>query len=186
MYRLTTVSDDGVRLWLDGKLVIENWSDHAPVEDHVTVALAEGRPVDVKLEYYQGGGGAVARLKWTRPDGATEVIPAEWLRPPDGSGRGLRAEYFEGHVLDTPAAVRIDPTVDFEWPPARRPIARKATGAEVEVTLDLPPGRYVAEWIDPKTGTSTKAEDLDHAGGRCRLVSPAFTEDAALAVRLRP
>jgi hypothetical protein len=64
--------------------------------------------------------------------------------------------------------------------------ARRATGAEVEITLDLPAGRYRTEWIDPKTGAVAKAEDLDHAGGRRRLVSPAFTEDAALAVRLHP
>ncbi len=62
-YRLTTVSDDGVRLWLDGKLVIENWTDHAPSGDHATVQLA-------------GGGGSKAQLSWTRPDGTTEVIPA--------------------------------------------------------------------------------------------------------------
>jgi hypothetical protein len=185
-YRLTTVSDDGVRLWLDGKLVIENWGDHAPAEDHATVELTAGRPVSLKLEYYQGGGGATARLKWTRPDGTTEVIPAERLRQPDGSGPGLRAEYFEGRVFDTPATVRIDPTIDFEWPPAPRPISRKAAGGTVELSLDLPAGRYRAEWVDPKSGAVAKAEDIDHGGGRRALVSPAFTEDTALAVRLHP
>ena len=62
----------------------------------------------------------------------------------------------------------------------------KATGAEAEIHLDLPPGRYRAEWISPTTGTVAKAEDLDHAGGRRRLVSPSFTEDAALTLRRRP
>ncbi len=78
-YRLTTVSDDGVRLWLDGRLLIENWTDHAPTEDHATVELVAGRPADLKVEYYQGGGGATARLKWTRPDGTTEIVPADRL-----------------------------------------------------------------------------------------------------------
>jgi hypothetical protein len=184
-YRLTTVSDDGVRLWLDGKLLVENWTDHAPTEDHATLGLTAGRPVELKLEYYQGGGGSTARLKWTRPDGTTEVIPAESLRQPDGTGPGLRAEYFEGRTFDAPRAVRIDPAIDFEWPPAPRPIGRKVAGGTVEIGLDLPAGRYRAEWIDPVTGAITKAEDLRHAGGRRALVSPALDEDLALAVRAR-
>ena len=125
-YRLTTVSDDGVRLWLDGKLLIENWTDHAATEDHATVELVAGRPTDLRVEYYQGGGGATARLKWTRPDGTTEIVPADRLLLPDGSGPGLRAEYFEGRTFDEPEAVRMEGTIDFEWPPLPRPIARPA------------------------------------------------------------
>jgi hypothetical protein len=185
-YRLTTLSDDGVRLWLDGRLLIDDWTDHAPAEDHATVALTAGRAVDLKIEYYQGGGGAVARLKWTRPDGVSEVVPAGRLALPDGSGPGLRAEYFEGRTFDEPEAVRVDPAIDFEWPPLPRPIARKGAGGAVEIALDLPPGRYRAEWIDPKTGATAKAEDLQHSGGRKSLVAPDFGEDVALSVRARP
>lgn len=184
-FRLTTVSDDGVRLWLDGKLLIENWTDHAPTEDHATVELVAGRPAEVKLEYYQGRGGSAARLKWTRPDGTSEVIPAEHLSLPDGSGRGLRAEYFEGRAFDEPEAVRVDPGIDFAWPPAPRPIARVAAGGEVQVSLDLPAGRYAVEWLSPKTGAFTSGEPFDHPGGRKSLMIQAFDEDVALAVRAR-
>jgi hypothetical protein len=185
-YHIAFVSDDGVRLWLDGKLVVENWSDHAPAEDQATVDLTEGRQVDLKVEYYQGGGGATARLKWTRPDDTTEVIPADRLRPPDGHGPGLRAEYFEGRALDAPATVRIDPTIDFEWPPAPRPVARKTVPGTVDVGIELPAGRYRAEWTIPETGARAKAEEFDHRGGRRRLASPPFADDMALAIRARP
>jgi hypothetical protein len=184
-YRLTTESDDGVRVWLDGKLLIENWSDHAATEDHATVALVAGQPVDLKVEYYQGGGGATARLKWTRPDGTSEVVPADRLLRPDGSGPGLRGEYFEGRSFDEPEAVRVDAAIDFEWPPLPRPIARPAPRQPVEVALELPAGLYRAEWIDPKTGAVTKREDLEHAGGRKSLAPPSFDEDVALSVRAR-
>ena len=184
-FRLTTESDDGVRLWLDGRLLIENWTDHAATEDHATVELVQGRPVDLKVEYYQGAGGATARLKWTRPDGKTEVVPADRLLLPDGSGPGLRAEYFEGHTFDDPKAVRVEPAIDFEWPPLPRPIARQAPNGPIAIALDLPAGRYRAEWIDPKTGTVTGAVDLEHAGGRKSLSAPAFDEDVALSVRAR-
>jgi hypothetical protein len=185
-YRITTVSDDGVRLWLDGKIVIENWTDHAPTEDHATVELVAGRAVNLKLEYYQGGGGATARLRWTRPDGVSETVPAGRLLPPEGSGPGLRAEYFEGRVFDEPEAARVDPAIDFEWPPLPRPVARPGPGGAVEIALDLPAGLYRVEWIEPATGGVAKAEDLRHAGGRKSLAAPAFGEDLALSVSVRP
>ncbi len=66
----------------------------------------------------------------------------------------------------------------------RKTAVPRAT-APVEIELDLPAGRYRAEWIDPKTGAVAKAEDLEHAGGRRTLVSPPIGEDLALAVRAR-
>jgi hypothetical protein len=185
-YRLTTVSDDGIRLWLDGKLLIENWSDHAPTEDHATVELVAGRPAELKVEYYQGGGGSTARLKWTRPDGTTEVIPSARLVQPDGVVPGLRALYFEGRTFDvTPRVERVDPGIDFEWPPAPRPIPQTAVSGAIEIGLDLAAGRYRAEWVDPKSGRVVKGEPLEHSGGRKVLTSPDFGEDLALAVRSR-
>jgi hypothetical protein len=182
-YRLTTVSDDGVRVWLDGKLVLENWTDHGPTEDHATVELVAGRPVELRVEYYQGAGGAVARLRWTRPDGVTETVPADRLRQPGGALPGLRAEYFEGRSFDEPEAVRVDATIDFAWPPAPRPVPRPAVGAAVEVALDLPAGRYRVEWLDPTRATVVAAGQIDHPGGRKSLSAPAFDEDIALALR---
>jgi hypothetical protein len=186
-YRLTTVSDDGVRLYVDGKRVIDNWTDHGAAEDHAAVELTAGQPVELRLEYYQGAGGAAARLLWTRPDGTTEVIPAVRLQTPDGLGRGLKAEYFEGRSLEaSPALVRVDPAVDFEWPAGKGPIEEAPrAAAPVEVGLDMPPGRYRVEWIDPKTGAVAKAEDIEHQGGRRTLVSPPLGEDLALSIRAR-
>jgi hypothetical protein len=104
----------------------------------------------------------------------------------EGGGPGLRGEYFEGRSFDEPEAVRVDPAIDFEWPPLPRPIARQGAGGAVAIALDLPPGRYRAEWIDPKTGAVAKAEDLRHEGGRKSLAAPAFEEDVALSLRTRP
>ena len=42
-YTLSTISDDGVRLWLDGQLVLDDWTEHATTEDAVSVALVAGR-----------------------------------------------------------------------------------------------------------------------------------------------
>jgi hypothetical protein len=82
-YRLQTVSDDGVRLWVDGVQVINNWSDHAAVANtSATMTLAAGQKVSIRMEYYEKGGNAVARLRWLRPATSTYVaIPAASLLP---------------------------------------------------------------------------------------------------------
>lgn len=55
------------------------------------------------------------------------AVPADYLYPPDGSGHGLRAEYFANRALaGEPALTRIDATVNFDWndlsPDARIPV----------------------------------------------------------------
>jgi hypothetical protein len=59
----TTRSDDGVRLWVDGVQLINNWTDHAPTTNTGTQTLTAGDH-DVKLEYYERGGGALIQLSW--------------------------------------------------------------------------------------------------------------------------
>ena len=66
-YRFYTTSDDGVRLWVDGKLIVGNWGDHAAAENSGTVALTAGQRYDIKLEYYENRGAAVARLGGRAP-----------------------------------------------------------------------------------------------------------------------
>ena len=62
-YRFTITSDDGFRLYIDGVLMLERWIDQAPTTYSVDVPLAAGSHT-VELEYYENGGGAVARLSW--------------------------------------------------------------------------------------------------------------------------
>jgi len=63
-YTFYTDSDDGIRLWVNGQLVINNWTDHAPTENSGTTSLSTGQKYDLKIEYYENGGGAVAKLLW--------------------------------------------------------------------------------------------------------------------------
>ncbi len=80
-YTFRTRSDDGVRLYLDGNLVIDNWTDHAPTDnDSVPIALNAGQRYPVVMEYYENGGGAVAQLSWSGPDtGGFQFIPRSSL-----------------------------------------------------------------------------------------------------------
>jgi hypothetical protein len=88
-YTFTTVSDDGVRLWIEGRKLIENWTDHGTTEDSVTIELSAGREYAVNMEYYQGGGGAVARLLWSGPGVPRQ--PVRFLAPDEGGPpRGIK------------------------------------------------------------------------------------------------
>lgn len=55
-----------------------------------------------------------------------------------------------------------------------------------EATLDLPAGRYRAEWVNTLTGAVDNDEPIDHLGGRRTLRSPAFVEDIALRIKRFP
>jgi PA14 domain-containing protein/Calx-beta domain-containing protein/thrombospondin type 3 repeat protein len=78
-YRFHTVSDDGVRLWINGQLVINNWVDHNSREDSGTITLAAGRKVSLKMEYYKNGFYGEARLFWSSSSQAREIIPQSRL-----------------------------------------------------------------------------------------------------------
>jgi hypothetical protein len=62
-YKFTTTTDDGARLWVDGQLLIDRWVDQAPASYTATKTLAAGTH-DVRMEYYENAGGAVAALRW--------------------------------------------------------------------------------------------------------------------------
>ncbi|MHC4704852.1 MAG: LamG-like jellyroll fold domain-containing protein, partial [Planctomycetota bacterium] len=58
-YTFYTNSDDGVRLWVDGKQLINNWTDHGNTEDRGKIDLVAGQTYSVVMEMYENGGGAV-------------------------------------------------------------------------------------------------------------------------------
>ena len=79
-YQFSTASDDGIRVWVNGQLVINNWTDHAPTTNtSAAIALTAGTRYTIKVEYYEHTGGATARLQWSYPGQATQVVPQSRL-----------------------------------------------------------------------------------------------------------
>ena len=54
---------------------------------------------------------------------------------------------------------------------------------KAELVLDLPEGRYQAEWINTETGRIEKTDAFPHQGGNRFIASPSFDNDIALCVR---
>jgi hypothetical protein len=78
-YTFSTDSDDGVRLWVNGKLVINDWNTHARKINRGKIFLTQGQRYDIKLEYYDQGGGAFTQLWWNSHTQRGQVIPQEYL-----------------------------------------------------------------------------------------------------------
>src|SRR6185295_7993441 len=80
-YTLTTTSDDGVRFYVNGQLLIDNWTDHLAAQNSVNIALTAGQRYDVRMDYYDHATVATARLRWAYPGQATQVVP-QWVLYP--------------------------------------------------------------------------------------------------------
>src|SRR5262245_33573636 len=67
-YHFGAIADDGVRIYLDGKLITEDWTQHAPTTVTGEVTLEANKSYEVKMEYYESKIGAVAKLVWEPPE----------------------------------------------------------------------------------------------------------------------
>jgi hypothetical protein len=86
-YTFYTSSDDGVRLWINGQQLINNWTDHGVTENSGSITLVAGVKYTVKMEYYEKTGGAVAKLLWSSPSTAKAIIPQKQLYLPSAGAR---------------------------------------------------------------------------------------------------
>ncbi len=73
-YDFTVTGDDGVRLYVDGIMVLDKWIDQSPHTYTVTRSLTAGVHV-IKFEYYENGGGAVAKLSWIQNENSPPPPP---------------------------------------------------------------------------------------------------------------
>lgn len=73
-YRFTTTSDDGLRLYVDGVLGINNWTDHSSTENVYAKYLSAAYH-QVRIDYYENGGDAVAKLSHTGPGNKPVINP---------------------------------------------------------------------------------------------------------------
>ncbi len=65
---MSAVSDDGLRVTVDGHVLIDLWGDHAPEMRSARLRLDAGKRYALRVEYYERTGGAVARLGWEMKD----------------------------------------------------------------------------------------------------------------------
>ncbi len=81
-YTLATNSDDGVRVYINGNLVIDNYGYHAPTLDYGTVNFVAGQKYTIDIKFFQGGGGSVLQLFWSAPGLPSQIVPQSQLYTP--------------------------------------------------------------------------------------------------------
>jgi len=175
--RFTVEADDGVRLWVDDNLLIDQWHDGAG-SYHRDISLTEGKH-QVRLEMYERSGNAKARLGWTRPTNR-----AEW------KGKFYTNTNLEGK----PVLVRTDSNIDFNWGVGSPAPGLPADGFSVKwvshvdfaagtyrfcamaddgVSVEMDSGReyIIRHWRD---GVGTYCKDIPVAAGRHKVTVEYF------------
>jgi hypothetical protein len=124
-YTFYTVSDDGVRLWVNGQKLVDNWTLHAPTTNSASVALTGTQKYDVFMEYFEGAVTAVAKLYWSTASGSVgiEPVPTSQLYPAN--------------------TIPVQPTVDL------------AVDNTTNLIFNWGPGQYTIVWATNVTGPYT-------------------------------
>lgn len=102
-YRFTMATDDGSRLWVDDKIVIDRWYDHGASEVFTAdVPLTAGNH-NIRMEYYENKDNAVAKLSWSIAGSSPASTPTP---APGSSAQKLQST--------TPLNVRTGPAISYE------------------------------------------------------------------------
>ncbi len=173
-YRFTATTDDGMRVWVDNSQIIDSWWDSQVHSLSFDITLGSGDH-PIKVEYYEAGGKAVAKLNWVMLGGSVPGAYANW-----------KGEYFNNMSLaGQPVLVRDDANINFNWgvgSPEWNIVPSDRFSVRWTRSLNLTPGRYkfttiaddgarlwvngqlvIDKWLDSNSGTYLV--ELDLPGG---------------------
>ena len=132
-YRFSATMDDGMRVWIDGALVIDEWQDSQVRSVAVDLPMTTGEH-EIEVQYYEAGGNAVAKFWWGAAGG-----------PPDAPVNRWQGVYFNNQYLGGPPSfTRADNEIDFNWKTGSpwSTIANDHFSARWTGNFDHTPGRY--------------------------------------------
>ncbi len=142
-FTFTTESDDGVKLWIDNKLVIDKWGYQPSTEWSTSVELKTGQTHTIKLEYLESQGEALVHLRWSSPQFDKAVVS--------------KSQLF-GSLLITATEPIIDASLTLFPQPAHdhltvRYVAAQPGPAQLEVT-DMLGRRVYQKTVHAVAGTN--------------------------------
>jgi len=101
-YTFVTRTDDGLKLWVDGQLLLSNWTLHgATFDSSKPIDLVAGQRYNIEMWYFENTGGAVVELYWESPSTPRQLIPQGALSMPVRARRPLPNNKAE-NVMQTP------------------------------------------------------------------------------------
>ncbi len=145
-YAFSTVSDDGVRLWVNGTQIVNNWTNHFPMVNtgSQTFDFVAGQKYDIKMEYYENTVGATAKLQWSYPGQTTQPIPQNRLYPPAPAASAR----LSGETKTTETTLHLHPN------PASQAVQVNFTTAKAQtviISVTDGAGRVVKRLTQPAT-----------------------------------
>ena len=81
-YTFYARADDGVRLWVDGRQLVDAWIDQSATEYSGQIDLEAGKSYNLLMEFYENGGSAVAQLRWSSLSTPKQPVPQAALSLP--------------------------------------------------------------------------------------------------------
>ncbi|MGW4800294.1 PA14 domain-containing protein, partial [Nonomuraea sp. NPDC004297] len=125
-YTFSIIGDNGFRLWVDGRPIIDHWVDDWDKEQAgVPIALEANRKYDVKVEYFEHFGGANLRLRWQSPSQPKAIVPSRALTVP--------ADFQP----DGPYDARLNAAGDVATLTFPKPLAALPAGAERKLAVTV-------------------------------------------------
>jgi LysM repeat protein len=132
-YRFTTTSDDGVRVWVDGRRIIDNWTSHTETTDVSTLQLSPGEHA-LQVEYFENTGLALPTFSWERvTDGTEEQVSIMPTSGPPGTEVEVTAQGFAPNTDVTIGVSRLDAE-----PTTSRTVRTDVEG-KLQTTTVIPP-----------------------------------------------
>jgi len=115
-YTFYATTDDGVRLFINGQEIINQWVDQAPTESSGTIALKAQERYNIEMDYYEHGGGAAASLSWGSPSTPKAIIPTTQLYPISNPAPGVVLNSpINGASYTAPASVTLAATAAAQY-----------------------------------------------------------------------
>ena len=115
-YTFYTISDDGVRLFIDGKSIINNWKAQPATENKGAIILQGNKTYPIVIEYFEEGGGEAMILGWESKNFTKRLITSANLTTNDGKP-GLKGTYYKNRTLKSSIlgrpVIRIDKELNW-------------------------------------------------------------------------
>ncbi|HEX3626884.1 MAG TPA: PA14 domain-containing protein [Verrucomicrobiae bacterium] len=108
-YTIYVRNDDGVRVWLDGQLMIDDWNCHQPREVSANTQMVAGQKHLLRIEYFQNHRNASVKVSWSSPSTPKRLIPrSQFYSQPTMDSNGLPI-FWEEHYF---GQTNVDPNAD--------------------------------------------------------------------------
>ncbi len=194
VYELTVTTEDGVRLWIDGKLLVDSWVNRGRTTDRTSVRLEAGPPHDLKVEYYQNRGTASASLGWDFTPGGSDALLESALKAARECAAGVvvvgldEGEGRDRSSLDLPAA---EERLILAVAEAGKPlVVVLVNGSAITMARWVGHvGGIVEAWYGGEEGGNALAEVLfgqTNPSGRLPITFPRSVGQAPLSYDVRP